>query len=192
MFKSVSILFRHSSVCACRAVRLGNDTHQGHTAVHPNASTFSQVMYAPFGSVTCSSLSRQLLLVIFDDHHEFEFVTVHLEIVLVLAPRPSFSLQLPPDPRREPHVASVSHNAFPGCCPDAQVDSVLPTCMRVFRVDILPVSSSTTLPPRTPSIVNKNPACPAIHGHTKCKASNFTLHVSSSELLSVLTMPCSD
>ena len=39
-FRSVSILFRHSSVCACHAVPLGNDMHPRHRAVNPKSSQF--------------------------------------------------------------------------------------------------------------------------------------------------------
>ena len=57
-FSSASILFRHSWVCACRAVFVSNDMHPGHCAVDPNSSTISRVMWTLLGTGTCLSFSN--------------------------------------------------------------------------------------------------------------------------------------
>ena len=57
-----------------------------------------------------------------------------------------------------------------------------------------PLSRSCAVLPSRPTLnlVNKNPPCSAIQGHTDCVTSIFTSHVSSITLRIVLIVPCTD
>jgi hypothetical protein len=123
-FISPPNLFRHASVCTCRAVSQMAAVHPGQLAVYPNRSISSFLICTRLGTVSASSIRSVFsFYILWRQLYHFWHLTIAFWVVVVCPPRrvihhiqagapPSFADGFSGDASHLPDAVAVRHDNF--------------------------------------------------------------------------------